>query len=85
MLQNIFVAGWKRTPEAYGIPLEFVEVIGEVKVMGTLMEVERKYEKLGKSMIGTFFPGDLRENEVREWDVIAAEWKEKKAARGEKK
>ncbi|CEL10983.1 hypothetical protein ASPCAL14090 [Aspergillus calidoustus] len=85
MLQNIFVAGLKRTPEAYGVPLDFVEVIGEVKVMATLMEVEKKYEKLGKSMLGTFFPGDLRENEVREWEVIAAEWKEKKAARGEKK
>jgi hypothetical protein len=78
MLQNIFVSGWKRTPEAYGVPLDFVEVVGEVKVMATLMELERRYEKLGRSMLGTFFPGDLRENEVREWDAIAAEWKEKK-------
>ncbi|KAL4935531.1 hypothetical protein BDV06DRAFT_206794, partial [Aspergillus oleicola] len=80
MLQNVFVAGWKRTPGAYGVPLDFVEVVGEVKVMGTLMEVEKKYEKLGKSMLGTFFPGDLRENEVKQWDAIAAEWREKKAA-----
>ncbi|KAL5337964.1 hypothetical protein BJX70DRAFT_367805 [Aspergillus crustosus] len=84
MLQNILVAGWKRTPEAYGVPLEFLEVVGEVKVMAALMEVERRYEKLGRSMLGTFFPGDLRENEVRQWDEIAAGWKEKKAmAKGE--
>ncbi|KAL4878176.1 hypothetical protein BJY04DRAFT_114539 [Aspergillus karnatakaensis] len=80
MLQNIFVAGWKRRPEAYGVPLVFKEVVGEVKVMAALMEVERRYEKLGRSMLGTFFPGDLRENEVREWDAIAAGWKEKKMA-----
>ncbi|KAL4780666.1 hypothetical protein BJX76DRAFT_360650 [Aspergillus varians] len=79
MFQNIFVAGWKRTPAAYGVPLDFVEVIGEAKVMQTLMEVEKKYEKLGKSMLGTFFPGDLRENEIKQWDDIAAGWKEKKS------
>jgi hypothetical protein len=33
--------------------------------MQTLMEVERKYEKLGKSMIGTF--------ELKEWATIADE------------
>lgn len=80
MLQNIFVAGWKRTPSAYGVPLEFIDVVGEVKVMQTLMEVERRYEKLGKSLLGTFFPGDLRENEVKEWEAIAQEWREKKSA-----
>ncbi|GFF87114.1 hypothetical protein IFM61606_02822 [Aspergillus udagawae] len=79
MLQNIFVAGWKRTPAAYGVPLEFIGVVGEVKVMQTLMEVERRYEKLGKSMLGTFFPGDLRDSEVKEWEAISQEWKEKKA------
>ncbi|KAL4947357.1 hypothetical protein BDW69DRAFT_178562 [Aspergillus filifer] len=80
MLQNIFVAGWKRTPAAYGVPLDFVEVVGEVKVMGTLMELERRYEKLGRSLLGTFFPGDLRDNEVRQWEEIKEGWKEKKAA-----
>ncbi len=85
MLQNIFVAGWKRTPTGYGVPLDFVEVVGEVKVMQTLMEVEKKYEKLGKSMLGTFFPGDLRENEVKQWADIAAQWKEKKAQADDRK
>ncbi|KAL4976414.1 hypothetical protein BDW66DRAFT_134926 [Aspergillus desertorum] len=82
MLQNIFVAGWKRTPAAYGVPLDFVEVVGEVKVMGTLLELERRYEKLGRSLLGTFFPGDLRENEVKQWEEIGEEWKRRKE-RGE--
>jgi hypothetical protein len=80
MLQNIFVAGWKRAPAAYGVPLEFIGVVGKVKVMQTLMEVERRYEKLGRSMVGTFFPGELRDSEVKDWEAIAQEWKEKKAA-----
>lgn len=78
ILQNMFVAGWKRRPEALGVPIDFLGVVGDVKVMNTLMEVEKKYEKLGQSMIGTFFPGDLRENEKKQWDAIAEEWKEKK-------
>lgn len=85
MLQNIFVAGWKRTPEAYGIPLEFVEVIGDVKVMRTLMEVERKYEHLGKSMLGAFFPGNLRDDDTRQWEDIEHEWQQKKIDREEVK
>jgi hypothetical protein len=40
--------------------------------------VEKRYEKLGRSMLGTFFPGDLRENEKEQWDAIAEEWKGKK-------
>ncbi|KFY34407.1 hypothetical protein V494_06802 [Pseudogymnoascus sp. VKM F-4513 (FW-928)] len=85
ILQNMFVAGWKRQPEALGVPLDFIDVVGDVKVMNTLLEVERKYEKLGQSMLGTFFPGDLRDNEKKQWDDIAAEWAEKKSAEGSKK
>jgi hypothetical protein len=44
------------------------------------MEVERRYEKLRKSMVGTFFPGELWDSEVKEWEAILQEWKEKKAA-----
>ncbi|RDW64370.1 uncharacterized protein DSM5745_09781 [Aspergillus mulundensis] len=83
MLQNIFVAGWKRTPAAYGVPLDFVEVVGEVKVMGTLLELERRYEKLGRSLLGTFFPGDLRGDEVRLWEEVKESWRERKAEGGE--
>jgi hypothetical protein len=49
------------------------------------MEEERKYEKLGQITIATFFPGDLRENEKKEWAEIAEEWKQKKRFEGETK
>ena len=72
-IQNLFVAGWPRKLEALGVPLDFIDVVGDVKVLNTLMEVERRYEKLGKSMLKTFFPGDLREDEKRQWKAIAEE------------
>lgn len=71
ILQNIFVAGWRRPPEAYGIPLSFVEVIGKTKAMETLFAVEEKYHHIGASMRDTFFPGKLRENEVNRWEELA--------------
>ncbi|KFY49938.1 hypothetical protein V495_00411 [Pseudogymnoascus sp. VKM F-4514 (FW-929)] len=82
ILQNMFVAGWKRQPQALGVPIEYLDVVGDVKVMNTLLAVERKYEKLGQSMIGSFFPGDLRENEKKLWEDVAVEWAEKKRADG---
>ena len=78
ILQNMFVAGWRRRPEALGVPIDYIDVVGDVKVMNTLMEVEKRYEKLGQSMLGTFFPGDLRENEKKQWGAIAEEWERKK-------
>lgn len=81
MLQNIYVAGWHRKPEALGLPLEYKGVVGYPKVIDTLHDVERKYEKLGNSMVPTFFPGDLWPKEVEEFDKIAKEWKEKKDAK----
>ncbi|KAK5378695.1 hypothetical protein LTR11_004390 [Exophiala xenobiotica] len=67
ILQNIFVAGWRRLPKAYGMPLTYVDVIGEHKVMDTLFAVEEKYPHIGASMRKTFFPGKLRANEVQKW------------------
>ncbi|ROW07666.1 hypothetical protein VMCG_03360 [Cytospora schulzeri] len=72
ILQNVYVAGACRSPEAFGIPLEFVEVIAETKVMQTLFGVEERYPSLGRSMLGTFFPGHLREDEQVKWDSYAA-------------
>ncbi|KAJ4291599.1 hypothetical protein N0V88_006199 [Collariella sp. IMI 366227] len=40
ILDNMYVAGISRPPEAFGVPLEFVEVVGMPKVMDTLFEVE---------------------------------------------
>jgi hypothetical protein len=77
----MFVAGWRRTPEAFGVPIDYIDVVGDVKAMNTLMEVEKRYEKLGQSMLGTFFSGDLRENERGQWDAIAGEWERKKLAK----
>lgn len=55
ILQNIYVAGTSRSPQAFGVPLEFVEVIGEPKVMHALFKVEKRYPRVGRSMLATFF------------------------------
>jgi hypothetical protein len=80
ILQNIFVAGKMRHPEAYGMPLTLIEVIGSPKVMDTLVEVEKKYPYAGANMIDTFFPrGKLRGHEETTWNNLAkdatARWK----------
>ncbi|KAG5980456.1 hypothetical protein E4U54_006784 [Claviceps lovelessii] len=68
MAENLFEAGKRREPASYGIPLRFREVIAQTSVMGTLYEVEDKYPRLGWSMLPTFFPGMLREDEMTRWD-----------------
>ncbi|KAN0069078.1 hypothetical protein V8E54_012707 [Elaphomyces granulatus] len=82
--QNIFVAGWQRRPENFGIHLDFMNVFGHTKVMNTLFEVEEDYPRLGRSMRDEFFPGKLRVHEMQRWeqleekaDRIDAEKKEK--------
>jgi hypothetical protein len=67
ILQNIFVAGWRRFPKAFGVPLDFETVIGEPKVMDTLFAVEKTYPRVGRSMRDTFFPGKLRPDEEKKW------------------
>ena len=68
ILQNIFAAGWRRKPEAFGVPLKFHEVISRTKVMETLYAVEEKYPRVGRSMLNTYFPGgDLRPEEEAKW------------------
>lgn len=70
MFDNIFAAGATRTPDDFGVPLEFVEVIGHRKVMQVLFEVECRYPRVGKSMLATFFPGNLRQDEIDKWDEL---------------
>lgn len=72
ILDNIYVAGSSRSPKDFGIPLKFKEVIGNKKVMKALLEVEEKYPRVGRSMLATFFPGDLRQEEQDKWDHYAA-------------
>jgi hypothetical protein len=70
ILENVFVAGSPRTPAAFGMPLIFEDVVCEGKVMDTLFAVEQAYPRVGKSMVGTFFPGNLRPKEQERWDEL---------------
>jgi hypothetical protein len=73
MLQNMFVAGWNRKPAALGVPLDYKGVVGGPKVFDVLLEVERRYEKVGVNMVGTFFPSGIRDNEQAKFDAIKEE------------
>lgn len=70
IVQNIFVAGWRRCPEDFGMPLEFQAVIGNCKVMDCLFEVEETLPYVGRSLRETFFPGLLRPEEKAKWDAL---------------
>lgn len=78
MLQNMFVAGWSRKPEALGLPLKFTTVIGSPKVSAALIEVERAFPKVGRALVGTFFPGGLFPSEEKELIAIEEEARERK-------
>lgn len=71
IIQNIFVAGFCRNPEAFGLPLHYESVIGMPKVMDALFEVEKVKPRLGLSMRETLFPGSmLKDDEKRKWEQI---------------
>lgn len=70
IVQNVFVAGHHRRPESFGLPLDFVQVIGRAKVMDTLLEVERLYENVGKSLLPEFFPGNITEEDQKRWEAV---------------
>jgi hypothetical protein len=78
MLQNIFVAAWSRRPEALGLPLKFQSVVGSPKVFTAIVESEKAYPKVGRALVGTFFPGGIYPKEEDELKTIEAEAKEKK-------
>ncbi|KAJ9617063.1 hypothetical protein H2200_000784 [Cladophialophora chaetospira] len=73
ILQNMFVAGWNRKPEALGLPLDPVGVIGGPKVIDVLYEVERRYEQVGHNLTATFFPSGIKDNEQAIFDTIKEE------------
>jgi hypothetical protein len=85
MLQNMFVAGWSRRPEALGMPLKFTTVIGHPKVSAAIMEAERAFPKVGRALVGTFFPGGLFDSEEKELKEIEKEGKERKRRLKEEK
>ncbi|VDB92022.1 unnamed protein product [Peniophora sp. CBMAI 1063] len=67
MLQNVVVAGAKRTPAAHGIPLTLVEEITRSKVMHALMDVEVAYPTLGRVLLGEFFSAASIQQDERDW------------------
>ncbi|KAL8868543.1 MAG: hypothetical protein Q9198_008142 [Flavoplaca austrocitrina] len=73
MAQNVFVAGKSREPSAFGLHLEFDRAIIRKKVMMTLMTAEIAYPTVGRSLIGTFFPGNLTKWEEEWWTQPDAE------------
>ncbi|RVX71624.1 hypothetical protein B0A52_03808 [Exophiala mesophila] len=68
ILQNIYVAAWRRNPRQFGIPLKYKESIMERKVMDALYTAEQKYPRTGLNLLPTFFPGKLRDGEQKIWD-----------------
>lgn len=74
-LQNIYIAGTPRAPDAFGVRLEYLGLCVRWKVMGALMETEircaTQFQKPGvaKSLIPIFFPGDIRQSERDWWDL----------------
>lgn len=67
MIHTIIVAGAPRQPGVFGVHLAYRNVFAEPKVMKTLQELEKAYPGCGRSMIKTFFPGELREDEQLWW------------------
>ncbi|OTA66076.1 hypothetical protein K449DRAFT_392009 [Hypoxylon sp. EC38] len=70
IFQNTFAASAARRPSNFGIPLKFVDVYGDTKVMETLYAIERKYPGIGRSIRNEFFTGELRPKEIEEWEKI---------------
>ncbi|KAI9737532.1 MAG: hypothetical protein M1834_009687 [Cirrosporium novae-zelandiae] len=83
MIQNIYVAGAKRRPNAFGVHIQYDKHFFFPKVMRTLMETEIEYPGVGKSLVETFFPGSLRDDEITFWNELVTpearrEWIRKK-------
>lgn len=60
MLQNIFVAGYARRPNAFGIHTELVNTISDNKVAKVLAKVEELYPLVGSSLLPVFYPAGFR-------------------------
>ncbi|KAK8094963.1 hypothetical protein PG997_001648 [Apiospora hydei] len=80
MIHTIIIAGAPRKPGLFGIHLTYRDVFAQPKVMKTLQELEKSYPGCGRSMIKTFFPGDLWEDEQTWWQ--AARERERAAKKG---
>lgn len=67
MVHTVIVAGAARSPEWFGIHLTLIDYIVRPKVMDVLRDAEIKYPGLGRSMLSTFFSGELRPDEDVWW------------------
>ncbi|KAK0482473.1 hypothetical protein IW261DRAFT_1418036 [Armillaria novae-zelandiae] len=67
MAQNVLVAGTERRIGTSGIHLKRIKGYEQEKVMDTLMDLEKDYPKVGKSLVTEFFPSGLREVETQWW------------------
>ncbi|OJD36806.1 uncharacterized protein BKCO1_900050 [Diplodia corticola] len=84
MVQNVTAAGKARDPSAMGVPMESVDEICDGRVMEVLQKTEKKYPKVGLSLLPIFFPGELRPDEREFFDEMKATAKERlKAAEKE--
>ena len=80
MIHTVLTVGCPINPEFYGIALDFKEVIGQHKVMRALMRVEEVYLGVGRSMVATFFPGELYPHKILWWeDALKKEDLDKKS------
>lgn len=67
MLPNIFIAGARRHPGAYGLYLKLYCIISQLRVMETLKQLEDEYPRAGKCLLPDLFPGPLRRGEADWW------------------
>jgi hypothetical protein len=68
MIHKSYMPRWSRRPENYGIPLECV--IGEPDEMSMLLEVERRYHRIGRNMLRDLFPAQLSPYEELQWKDV---------------
>jgi len=90
MVQNVFVAGFSRSPSAHGIPIKLVtegRTLGRrekgmkkrPKVMDVLFKAEEMHPGLGLSLKDLFFPvGQMRADEIAKWDEYNKTLKDRK-------
>lgn len=64
-VQTVLAARAKRTPSAHGFHLEERARVYDPKVFGALKKAEQCEPRVGISLLPVFFPGNLREDEVK--------------------
>ncbi|RDB28073.1 hypothetical protein Hypma_001366 [Hypsizygus marmoreus] len=70
MMQNVTAAGASRSPEDFGMPIQFYEEFSSPKVMKTLQSTEIRYPGVGAALLPVFFPGVLRKDEHIWWSAM---------------